>query len=175
MSLVLQSSGGGQITIQEPATASNFTQTLPAATGTVMVSGNMPAFSATASTTTTLSANTWTKVNYATETWDTNNNFASSRFTPTVAGYYQINATFGEGLSAAGMNFYIAIYKNATEFRKMQYVASSAWYTNIPISAQVYCNGSTDYIEIYAFTSSAYTNTAAAATNYFDGYLVRAA
>jgi hypothetical protein len=35
MSLILQSSGGGQITIQEPATASNFTQTLPAATGTV--------------------------------------------------------------------------------------------------------------------------------------------
>jgi len=37
MSLVLQSSGGGQITIQEPATASNFTQTLPAATGTVVI------------------------------------------------------------------------------------------------------------------------------------------
>jgi hypothetical protein len=35
MSLVLQSSSGGQITIQEPVTASNFTQTLPAATGTV--------------------------------------------------------------------------------------------------------------------------------------------
>jgi hypothetical protein len=29
MSLVLQSSGGGQVTIQEPTTASNFTQTLP--------------------------------------------------------------------------------------------------------------------------------------------------
>jgi hypothetical protein len=38
MSLVLQSSGGGQITIQEPNTASNFTQTLPAATGTVTLS-----------------------------------------------------------------------------------------------------------------------------------------
>ena len=37
MSLVLQSSGGGQITIQEPATASNFTQTLPAATGNVVL------------------------------------------------------------------------------------------------------------------------------------------
>jgi len=37
MSLVLQSSGGGQITIQEPATASNFTQTLPAATGNVIL------------------------------------------------------------------------------------------------------------------------------------------
>jgi hypothetical protein len=39
MSLVLQSSGGGQITVQEPATASNFTQTLPAASGEVVVTG----------------------------------------------------------------------------------------------------------------------------------------
>jgi hypothetical protein len=37
MSLVLQSSSGGQITIQEPATASNFTQTLPAASGTTVL------------------------------------------------------------------------------------------------------------------------------------------
>jgi hypothetical protein len=35
MSLVLQSSGGGSVTIAEPTTASNFTQDLPAATGTV--------------------------------------------------------------------------------------------------------------------------------------------
>jgi hypothetical protein len=42
MSLVLQSSGGGQITIQEPATASNFTATLPAATGTLVVTGTTP-------------------------------------------------------------------------------------------------------------------------------------
>jgi hypothetical protein len=40
MSLVLQSSGGGQITIQEPTTASNFTQTLPAVSGTVLTTGN---------------------------------------------------------------------------------------------------------------------------------------
>jgi hypothetical protein len=139
------------------------------------VAGTGPAFRATANTTTTLSANTWTKVNYATETWDTNNNFASSRFTPTVAGYYQINAAFGEGLSAVAMNFYIAIYKNGAAFNTMQYVAATAWYTNVPTSAMVYCNGTTDYIEIYAFTSSAYTNTASAFTNYFDGTLVRAA
>jgi hypothetical protein len=42
MSIVLQSSGGGQITIAEPTTASNFTQTLPAATGTVVISGTTP-------------------------------------------------------------------------------------------------------------------------------------
>jgi hypothetical protein len=43
MSLVLQSSGGGQITIQEPATASNFTQNLPAVNGTIVTTGNIPA------------------------------------------------------------------------------------------------------------------------------------
>ena len=43
MSLVLQSSGGGQIIIQEPATASNFTQTLPAVSGTIITTGNRPA------------------------------------------------------------------------------------------------------------------------------------
>jgi hypothetical protein len=43
MSLVLQSSGGGQITIQEPTTASNFTQNLPAVNGTVLTTGNIPA------------------------------------------------------------------------------------------------------------------------------------
>jgi len=40
MSLVLQSSGGGQITIQEPATASNFTQNLPAVNGNIVTTGD---------------------------------------------------------------------------------------------------------------------------------------
>jgi hypothetical protein len=40
MSLVLQSSGGGQITIQEPNTASNFTQDLPAVDGTILTSAS---------------------------------------------------------------------------------------------------------------------------------------
>jgi hypothetical protein len=42
MSLVLQSSGGGSVTIQEPTTASNFTATMPAATGTVVLTGTTP-------------------------------------------------------------------------------------------------------------------------------------
>lgn len=39
MSLVLQSSGGGSVTISEPVTASNVTATLPAGTGTIAVQG----------------------------------------------------------------------------------------------------------------------------------------
>lgn len=40
MSIVLNSSGGGSVTINEPSTASNFTQTLPAATGTILTTGS---------------------------------------------------------------------------------------------------------------------------------------
>ena len=36
MSIVLQSTGGGSVTINEPTTASNFTQTLPASDGTIL-------------------------------------------------------------------------------------------------------------------------------------------
>lgn len=39
MSIILQSTGGGSVTLQEPSTASTFTQTLPSGTGTVVVSG----------------------------------------------------------------------------------------------------------------------------------------
>jgi len=42
MSIVLQSSGGGSVTVQEPSTASNFTATLPAITGTLVVTGTTP-------------------------------------------------------------------------------------------------------------------------------------
>lgn len=40
MSIVLQSSGGGSVTIAEPATASNFTHTLPASTGTLALTND---------------------------------------------------------------------------------------------------------------------------------------
>jgi hypothetical protein len=150
MSLVLQSSGGGQITIQEPATASNFTQTLPAATGTVMVSGNMPAFSAyLGSNQTGVSSNVWTKVNINTENFDTANCYSSSRFTPNVAGYYQINAQIDQ--TGAGLNYAIpAIYKNGSAVLYGNYISGTNGEMNMGIGGLVYCNGTTDYIEIYA-------------------------
>lgn len=41
MSVVLQSSGGGQVTLQEPATASNFTLNLPAQNSTLATSADV--------------------------------------------------------------------------------------------------------------------------------------
>jgi hypothetical protein len=40
MSLVLQSSGGGSVTIAEPTTASDFTQNLPAVSGNIVTTGD---------------------------------------------------------------------------------------------------------------------------------------
>jgi hypothetical protein len=157
MSIVLQSSSGGSVTINEPTTASNFTQTLPAATGEIMVSGNMPAFSAYLSANQTgLSNSTWTKVQFNTEQFDTNScydNATNYRFTPTVAGYYQVNG-FAQ-IDATTINstqINTAIYKNGSVYRTSSiYSTSSALAANQAVNDIVFFNGTTDYIELYVF------------------------
>jgi hypothetical protein len=186
MSLVLQSSGGGSVTIAEPTTASNFTQNLPAAdgavmispqaltipnvTGTVMVSGNMPAFSAGANAATSLSGGTFTKVLFADEEFDTNNNYASSTFTPTVAGYYQIN---GAVSVATGAQLAASIYKNGSEFKRGSNIRLSS--DGSVVSSIIYFNGSTDYVEIYCFATTTINTNNATNTVWFNGAMVRAA
>ena len=184
MSLVLQSSGGGQITIQEPATASNFTQTLPAATGDVMVSGNMPAFAAYPASNTNISSNTNTKVVLNTELYDTANCFDSTtnyRFTPNVAGYYQINFTPNTGASNnnAFWNFHM-IYKNGSAYIGQYSVFPAGniqGYTS-QVSQLIYMNGSTDYLEFYVnvyVASGTPSYSGGAGNTLVSGYLARAA
>ena len=89
--------GSGSVTLTVPTTNSNQTATLPDATGTVMVSGNMPAFSAYGNADQVIANTTYTKVQYNVKSspgFDTNSCYDTSnyRFTPTVAGYYLINA-----------------------------------------------------------------------------------
>jgi hypothetical protein len=183
MSIVLQSSGGGSVTINEPTTASNFTQTLPAATGDVMVSGNMPAFSAYASGSQTISASTWTKVTLGNETFDTNNNFASSRFTPTVAGYYQINGVVRINSSISITRYIVGIWKNGGEYaRPAEQGFTSALLSQAQMGGGsiIYLNGSTDYVELYGWVNGTGTLTfiddgASSYTSSMTGILVRAA
>ena len=174
MSLVLQSSGGGQITIQEPATASNFTQTLPAATGTVMVSGNMPAFSVAPNANQSLGAAANTKILFQTEEFDTNNNFASSRFTPTIAGYYQLNACVRP--NAVNGEAQIQIFKNNNSFKAGSNVlVNSGTQQGTIVSSLIYANGTTDYFEIFVYVTNACTISGNEISSWFNGVLVRAA
>ena len=171
-SLVLTGDTSGSVTVAVPAVAGTNTATFPASTGTVMVSGNMPAFSAYSSNTSSaITSATDTKILFDTESFDTNNNFASSRFTPTVAGYYQINATLranGTFTTAA-----LILFKNGSNAGYLQNGASNI----ITCSSLQYMNGTTDYLEIYTnLTGTALTTGAPNAnTNYFSAALVRAA
>ena len=176
-SVIINGDTSGGITLTVPSVAGTNTATLPAATGTVMVSGNMPAFSAYLSANSgALTSATYTKVSFDTEEFDTNSNFASSRFTPTVAGYYQVNS----GVSPAaftGNYFLIIIYKNGTIYKNgSNYSPNSLAGLTAVVSSLVYCNGTTDYIEIYVIaggTPVIFGNTVA--VTWFNGALVRAA
>jgi hypothetical protein len=171
-SVVISGDTSGAITLSAPAVSGTNTATLPAATGTVMVSGNMPAFSAYKSSNQTgITPATYTKITFDTELFDTNNNFASSRFTPTVAGYYQINA--GLNIAASGDSLCV-LYKNGTVYQWGGYIGGGQGL-GIGISSLVYMNGSTDYVEIYIYTggTSVYGNSGY--FTWFNGSLVRSA
>ena len=147
--------------------------TVPSVTGTAMVSGNMPAFSAYNSSATSLASGTNTQVLFATEDFDTNNNFASSRFTPTVAGYYQLNSAISIAGGGGATEIIAIIYKNGALFKSGADGGTASFRT--VVSSLVYANGTTDYFEIYCYSGAARTTEASSSATWFNGTLVRAA
>lgn len=138
------------------------------------VVGTGPVFRAFNSTSTLIPTNTLTKVTLGTKVFDTNNNFDTtlSRFTPTVAGYYQINCAVY--IFNAPFGLVVNILKNGN------LVASGSEpferNTASNVSDIIYCNGSSDYIEMFAY----HTGTAASTQNdsartFMSGCLIRAA
>lgn len=143
------------------------------------VAGNGPAFSAYASGATTLLNTSFTKVLLATEVFDTNANFDSSRFTPTVAGYYQIEGTVAASTTATASSVLLAsLFFNGSRYRDGSFStinnAQGGWST---VSSVLYFNGSTDYVELYGYLSGPATLTTQASQNatHFSGAMVRAA
>jgi hypothetical protein len=136
---------------------------------------NAPAFSAYANAATSLANSAQTKVNFQVEDFDTNSNFASSRFTPTVAGYYQLNARVQ--FTGSTVNPLVYITKNGTQVLCGDYKPGTYSGPVSAVSGIVYFNGSGDYAEVvgYHTTGSAVNTTASADTTRFDGCLVRPA
>jgi hypothetical protein len=142
------------------------------------VAGNGPAFSAYASATQSVASATTTKIVYDTEVFDTNSNFASNRFTPTVAGYYQVSSgLFLPGSATGGAILYL--YKNGGEYAQFSRLNMSP-SLNIMGSGSilVYLNGSTDYVEMYVNQNSGSTLNVGQGNQagcWFTGALVRSA
>ena len=144
---------------------------LPVAYGGTGLSAGGPAFSAYQSSAQSVTSSTYTKILFQTEDFDTNSNFASSTFTPTVAGYYQISAAVLP--STATSQTLVSIYKNGTAFKSVTLNGTNLSST---VSSLVYFNGSTDYVEIYAYiVGTTPALTAQAQYTWFNGAMVRGA
>lgn len=143
------------------------------------VGGTGPAFSATMSADQTIGTSA-TKITFNTEVFDTNSNYdptTNYRFTPTVAGYYQINfnlCTLPASGSASGQ-FYFYIYKNGSSYIQQRTFYSSAGnFLACQVSNVIYCNGTTDYIEAYAAGASQ-SMIIYSSYSSFNGAMVRSA
>jgi hypothetical protein len=134
--------------------------------------GAGPSFSAYQSSAQTLSSGTWTKINLQTEEWDTNSNFDSTtnyRFTPTVGGYYQVNGAVA--IASTNTAITTALYKNGSNYKISNQSNNFMFIGNV--SALVFLNGSTDYIEMYCNIGLGQALSTGSITTYFQAALVR--
>ena len=147
--------------------------TAPTITGaTITVAATAaPAFSAYQSSGQTLSAATFTKIQFQTEEFDTANAFDSTtnyRFTPQVAGYYQVSGAISNN---TGTQTVITIYKNGADFKR----GNNGSLFGDSVSALVYLNGSTDYVELYGYLVAGGALNTGGNLTYFQAAMVRSA
>lgn len=173
--------GTGIFTIASPNSNTDRTLTLPDNTGTILTNASTitqnggPTFSAIAGAGTSLSANTSTKVNFSNEQWDTANCYdtSTSRFTPNVAGYYQISSTVRADITANGV-LHIYLQKNGADTYVGDFISVTSSQAASTGSWLVYLNGTTDFVQISAYVSVAGTTTGTLQCS-FQGVLVRTA
>jgi hypothetical protein len=116
-----------------------------------------PAFSAYGSVATTLNNNVVTKITLDTEEFDSDNAFSTStyRFTPTLAGYYLFHGHISVVTYASNAGSQImSLYKNGYEFKRGVRVPCNTNGVGTMISAMIFMDGITDYIEMYGLQGS---------------------
>jgi hypothetical protein len=166
-SLKLQTGGNDALTVDSSQVV-NFTKQY-------QIGGILPpVFSAYHSTTQSLSGSAFTYINFDTEDFDTNSNFASSTFTPTVAGYYQLSACVRTN-GAPTNEFSIFLFRGASNIRIGTTAAQGSGILASTISTLVYANGTTDAFRIGMYCGASCTTTGGSVYTWFTGSLIRAA
>ena len=120
-----------------------------------LVLPKIPCFEVIKNSSQALTASTWTKITFNAESYDTAGHFdlANSKFQPDIAGVYQINLClyFGSGSNTAALS---TLRKNGSQIRKMAYLYHTDQSLDdygISGSTMVQMNGSSDYIEAWAW------------------------
>jgi hypothetical protein len=146
--------------------------------GAAQIVGAGPAFYSYLLADQSITTNTVTKITLNTELFDTNSNFdptTNYRFTPTVAGYYQINAGFLASGTALTLST-IYVRKNGSTYAFGQSYPNTTYTSTVNISTLISFNGSTDYVELFGLiigTSPIFG--AGAANTFMNGCLIRGA
>jgi hypothetical protein len=186
IALVSPATGTATFSITTPSgTSTDRTLTLPDATGTVLstatagVPVNGPAFSASLSTNQTVTTATTTKLTFNTEEFDTNSNYDNAtnyRFTPTVAGYYQINVALSlSDVGVGAQDVLLRLYKNGAQYLvPIRRQTGAGNEVGITLPQLISMNGSSDYLEVYLQVVAA-TNCVVYSGSNFSGSLARSA
>jgi hypothetical protein len=142
-----------------------------------------PVFRAYLGTSKVISAATWTKVAYDVEEFDNLNCYDSTtnyRFTPTVAGYYQINFSANINSNASSA-FRTMLAKNGignwVEYSSFFVASSNIFTVGQPRgSCLIYMNGTTDYLEVYGYADAGSSALSFGGSSYatFSGFLAKA-
>jgi hypothetical protein len=131
-------------------------------------------FKASTSTSTSVPSATETQIALATENFDTNNCFASNKFTPNVAGYYHIHGqVLFDQAAVTDYSTRLRFNGSPTSPSGIMSVQQSSATVNRSLSCSniMYFNGSTDYVDLaVSQTSGGSMNV----TNAFlMGYLIQ--
>lgn len=139
------------------------------------VATNLPAFGAYRSSNQAISANTWTKMQCNTEEFDATNNYDNAtnyRFQPTIEGYYQFNMAW-QSLNA--VTCAAQFFKNGSAHKVGNFCPTTTiGGPALSASALIYLNGSTDYVEAYAYGNGATSIEGGVNLSWFNGFLARA-
>jgi len=178
--VIITSDTSGNLAIQSGGnTVATITAT-GANAGIQVASWANPAFSAWANSTTSFTTSVNTKIAFNSKEFDTANCYDATtnyRYTPNVAGYYQVTAGNIIAPNTSG-NRWLYLYKNGTFVKTIGFCPPAGInYSQTYGAGLIYMNGTTDYIEIYGIQNSGSTLTNAASQTdvYFQACLVRSA
>ena len=135
-----------------------------------------PAFAARNSASQNVTSGVATIILFGTAIFDTNNNFASNRFTASIAGYYQFNGTIrGTATSLTHSSAYL--YKNGVIYSQGVVINTAAISGTIGVSVSevVHLNVG-EYVELWGLvngTSPSFNFTDSAICCKFSGCLLR--
>ena len=182
-------SGGNKVTLSAPASnpTSNVTFRLPESDGSagqvLMTDGNgnlswvsqptnTPAFSVYRNGTQSISHNTYTKVQYNTENFDTDNTFDNStnyRFTPAFSGKSYLVASIRLFGTDDFNNYILEIHKNGTAVLRQQ---NSHWHYESALVSGIVTHDTNDYFEVFVMqqSGSSLDVMSGSMVTYFMGY-----